>query len=351
MSGALLPSLIETFTPHSHRFAVLADTLVNMTAIAGLLGMVIGTLIWFQGLSYIARPNIRRRWGTLPRLSLPPTLDRAARDHISLSTFWCERIGLLPYIGGIYPWLYIAAMPGNIAHPVRTGTAQVHPSITNISYALLAFMPAVIPALVTSRIVEKRIASANLYTELCNFLWPPDSVRPVRQVQFNLPADPLGAQRAELAQIADRLLATAKQLDAHQPRGFSPHPISTLLRGSYRSIHQFLRSRDSLNASVPDSLKEILTLVVMVLSSPHDFSTYNRLDEQVTAFDQHGDPAVELSSKQPSRLAIFAGRAATGIQRANAVTLSLATIAAIMILITLAALGRISIETLVSHLK
>ena len=92
-------------------------------------------------------------------------------------------------------------------------------------------------------------------------------------------------------------------------------------------------------------------MVIAVLLGPRALTVYHQLDERVTAFDQQGDPAVELISKPPSRLAVLADRTTASIQRINAVTVSIATIAALLLAVILAALGRINLSALVEHLR
>lgn len=226
------------------------------------------------------------------------------------------------------------------------------PSSTAASLTVIVILSSsLVPALIVTAIMRRRMVSAQLCGKLHDLLWRRDHPEETTRQWQLLPVDPLGSKRSELADIAMDLSAVALRLDAHQARGFAPHPIATLLRGSHRAIQQFLRSKNSLDESTPSSLREILTTVAIVLSVPRDISVYHQLDKQVAAFDQHDDPAVELIIRPPSRLAVFADRATSSIQRISAVTVSIATFIAVLLAVILALLDKISLAALMGQLK
>jgi hypothetical protein len=209
-----------------------------------------------------------------------------------------------------------------------------------------------IPAMAVARVVENRLVSAKVCLEIIEVIQPPKPADSTHEMDYpGVIADPLGSRRSALAQIARLLADAARQLDAQQPRGLPPHPISTLLRAASLSVRRFLGNQRSLHMPIPEDLTELLKTTLALFAAHRDQTAYQRLAEQAAAFDEHGDPAVDLIGNPPSRFVAFASRTVTSIPKIAIVITSIATITAIIIAVTLALLHRMNITDLLQYLK
>jgi hypothetical protein len=321
-----------------------SKTLIYAAKFDGIAGLTVGTLCWIIGLSYAI--NHDPVCG-LPRLSFPAELSRDSRDRVALSIFWQRCAGMTKIISTAYPWVFALA-PGDASG--GGGTQSQVPTSFLLLFLTVLVASSVAPGLIIERAVARRMVFARIYTSVYRMLWGDKRGPAARPNRAGLPFDPLGPRRANLAEIADDLSVLARRLDARQLRGFAPHPVSTMLRGSHRLIRQFLESRGSLKETIPESLGETLTMLLVVLSGPYDAAVYEHLDERISAFSPDGAPAVALIDKPPGRLAVLVDRALRSVQRINAVTISMAAAAAILLAVILAVLGKISYSALLGHL-
>jgi hypothetical protein len=200
--------------------------------------------------------------------------------------------------------------------------------------------------------IELRLVSAKVCEELCLLLKPAeDSKQSEHKHSTGLIVDPLGSRRLDLAQIAMHLNDTARQLDARQKRGFSPHPISTLLRAVSRTIGEFLANERSLRGIIPCDLTETLATTLALLGNDKDQSVYHRVKQKVSAFDEHGNPAVDVPERQPSRIARLMSFTVSGIPKMALLVTSIATVAAITIAVALVLLHRMNTGELLNYLR
>jgi hypothetical protein len=346
-AGFFLPAVIDTLLlPQDYSSGLLSDVLTRTSLVGGVIGAILAGYVWLRGLSYVARPSMR----------LPSELSRAGRDHLMINIYWYDRLRTAGMFSACYPWLFlfVGILSIHNNNDPSTGNPtwyENYPYLLGILFVIGIFLPTMVPALVVGHLIERRMVSARVSEELSVLLEGHDGSGASREDAFpKLIADPLGA-RKDLAQIAEHLSDAARELDARQMRGFSPHPISTLLRGVSLSIHQFLESEESLQRSVPSELRDTLTMTLSLLSAEHGPDLYHCLAEVVSAFDGKGLPAVELIEKPPGWLAVLASSALATIPRIALVVTSIAATVAIVIATTLTILHRMNIEQLLRFLR
>ena len=284
----------------------------------------------------------------------PATLSRSARDHVSLNVYWCNRINTAALFAVIYPWLFLAVLPSGTSGSssnVGSHSSQTVPPLLALGIIILALAPGVIAVLTFVRPIENRMASARACQEISQLLQPEETEEAGETLYPGLIADPLGRRRWELAEIVQHLADAARRLDAQQPRGLPPHPVSTLLRAVSKSIRRFLGNQRSLRGPMPGDLTEMLETTLAVLGISQDQDVYDRLAKQADAFDEHGEPTVELTGKPPGRLATFASRIADSVPKIALVITSIAAVAVIITALILDALHRMNVTQLLSYLK
>ena len=272
-----------------------------------------------------------------------------------MNIYWYSQIKTATIFAAAYPWVFfivaLTSLPGN-SSAGDSSSSQNYPYLAGSLFFLAFSIPSLIPVLAAARPIERRMVSAKVSEELGLLLEDQGEDEVSGESAFpKLIADPLGARRKDLAEIADHLSDTAKELDARQMRGFSPHPISTLLRGVSHSIHQFLGSEESLQGSVPDGLRETLVMTLALLSVRRDPDLYHSLAQRVAAFDSDGLPAVELIEKPPSWMSILAARTLASIPRITVAVIGMAAIVAIIIASILTILHRMNLEELLRYLR
>jgi hypothetical protein len=186
--------------------------------------------------------------------------------------------------------------------------------------------------------------------KICQLLDPDRDLSRNNMRALLLIPDPLAQIRAQLGRICDLLAEGARNLDAEQVRGHTPHPTASLMRGVARTIGQFLQGPRSYDTRLPDDLRETLSMVVAVLCGSADLVVFNALAQQVAAFDDDGKPSANLYVKPPGRLAAFYSRATSTVTGITAIVAALTGIAVPMIAVVLIVLGRLDIEGLLGHL-
>ena len=353
-SAFLLPAIIKNlFLSPYYRSGLLGTVLTHAAVIDGLLGAMVAIYVWLLGLSYIARPGIHRKVGP-PHLYLPDTLRSADCDHLAVNIYWYYRIKTAALFAALYPWVFLIV--GTVSVPTGSSSGDnssgTFSFVIGVGIAIAIMVPCLGPPMAIAHLIERRMISAQVGAETCSLLESIKERKLDKQTTSSaLIVDPLGQFRRHLTSIAEHLADAARELDARQVRGFSPHPISTLLRAVSRSIRQFLKSEQSLWGSIPAELVDTLTMTVALLTAPRDQDIYHSLGEKVSAFGKDGEPAVELMDKPPGRLAILASRTVTSVPRIGLVITSIAGIAVILTAIILTLLHKMNVHELLSYLQ
>ncbi|MCA1672351.1 MAG: hypothetical protein LC799_09170 [Actinobacteria bacterium] len=102
---------------------------------------------------------------------------------------------------------------------------------------------------------------------------------------------------------------------------------------------------------IPEKLTETLRLTLLVLAGACGVNNYKALATRVSAFDDTGNPSVELFTKPPGRLARLYERMTATVTRTAALVAGLTGLTVPVIAIFLAVLGKIQIEPLLRLLK
>jgi hypothetical protein len=355
IAAAFLPGMVPILLlPSSFNSGELGRLLAKTALVAGAVGAVTATYLWLLGLGYVARPSIQRRM-RLTRLSFPAGLSQTTRDRIALNIYWYSRISSATIFAAIYPWWFFIitlASTSSNSQSTSSGFSHTFPILLSALILLAAFSITMIPAMAVARPIELRMVSAKVCEELCLLLQPAEGADPEDKERFpGLIADPLRSRRRGLAQVAGHLADTARQLDARQKRGLPPHPISTLLRAVSHAIRKFLGNERSLQGIIPDDLTEMLGTTLALLGADDEQSVYHRLAHQISAFDEHGNPAVEVIERPPGRVAHLMSFTVTGIPKLALVITSIAGVAAISIAVALVFLHRMNVSELLHYLR
>lgn len=351
--GAALPLLLSFALPSDEK--QLQEALLEAALAAGAIGALIAVLAWIRGLGYVARPDLPRR-GNLPRLAFPPGTTAEGRARVALNAFGYAQIGPLAMVGFLYPWLLLFALDAGL--PETSPDQQGGPPglsispLVGIGYLLLFFLPTALAVRATAGLLRRRLAASAAVVAIAEFLGPPPTPKPsdaADRLADGVP-DPLRHTRDRLVRVAERLTEAARQLDARERRGFTPHPLATVLRGSANRVHEFLASDRALAPAPPDDLVRVLTLTFQVLVGPARPEPRAELAGLVAAFDEEGAPAVALHARPPGRLSTALTRATTGVERAVLLLGGTATIVGLVLAVVLAAFGSGDANDLVGHL-
>lgn len=354
MGPAFLFYMVGMLVPVDRLPREFGSALQRAVWITGALGAVVGTYVWLRGLSYIAHPQAERR-GRVPRLMLPSELGRCGRDRLAVNAFWLTHIRTAELFAAMYPFFTVAAMGAfasqRSAAPPSARTTT--PTLISLALLLLAISPMLMPAIAAGTRLQRRFAASQAAVEICSLLRPTTTPGDgERRADFlEIIPEPEGTRREDLARISDRLHEAAGQLDAQQPRGFAPHPTATLLRGVAETIRQFLRGPHAYGSVLSLDLSETLRLTLLVLAGPRDPGAYGLLASRVSAFDEAGNPSVELFVKPPGRIARLYARATASVARTAALVAAFASIAVPLIATALVLLGKIDAEQFLGHLK
>jgi hypothetical protein len=354
-AAAFLPWSVQALLlPSSFASGGLGNWLTETAFLVGGVGALAAMFYWLLGLQYVARPSIQRRL-LPPRLLFPAGLSRDARDNLTLNIYWHSRISSAVKFAAMYPWWFFAvvvASSSSNSSSGSSGSSQSTPTLLLSLILLLALSVTLIPAMAVARPIEFRTISAKVCQELCLFLQPNESDNQRDEDRFpDLIVDPLGSRRLELAEVAMHLADAARQLDARQKRGFSPHPISTLLRAVSRVIREFLSNERSLRILIPHDLTELLSMTLSMLGTHYDEAVYHCLIQQVSAFDERGNPTVDAIERPPSRAVRLMSFTTSGIPKIALVVTSIAAIAAISMAVALALLHRMNLNELLRYLR
>jgi hypothetical protein len=332
----------------------LGAQLSRTVSATGTLGAVVGTYLWLRGLSYIARPHAERR-GRLPRLVVPIDVSRRGRDRLAVNAYWNAKIGSAVFFAAVYPFVVVGAVTAfALLQPPAASTSAdtTTPPLVALGLLVLLVGPAMVPAFAAGARLERRFAAWRAAVEVCSLLLPATPREDDHKIDFpDLIPDLQGKRREDLARTSELLVEAAGQLDARQPRGFAPHPTATLLRGAADMIRRFLRGPHAYDLALPDDLVDTLRLTLVVLAGPRDPGVYRRLAVRVSAFDDAGNPSVELFVKPPGRLAVLYGRATASAARTAALVAALAGLAVPFIAAALVLLGKMDLERFISLLK
>lgn len=366
----VVPPLVGFFAPTSFLFIihllvvsgasnVTQDVLLRVVLIIGLLGAMIATWIWVRGLSYIANPRVEH--GRAPELRTPKELSKNARDRLAINIYWCEhgRHHAEPFCM-IYPLIIfflvsVIASPSSFSelsstsNSVNVGPPQV---LLGLLYLVIAVTPSAVPTLIVFNRVRRRFSGSRAAVEICRLLWPSDGGKSDSEViGLDLIPESSEANRGTLIRITELLNEAGRQLDVQQPRGFTPHPRSTILRGVAHVTRQHLATLGAHNPQLPEDLKETLRRTLFILVGSSNANDYKELAARVSAFDEAGQPSVELFTKPPGRVARFYERATSTAARTGGLIAALTSVAVPITALALAALGGLEIEPLLNLLK
>ncbi|NUW40192.1 hypothetical protein [Nonomuraea rhodomycinica] len=276
-------------------------------------------------------------------------LGRHGKTRIAVDAFWLSHIRSATLIVG--------ASQTSVFFPVLVGggLTKTFTWLESGPFPLLlivaVYLPPVFWALWIMGRLEKRWASMELPVRLAQLLDPiqSESGPSIDGEDGFLPALD-HALRKKLIAIVGLLDNSANRLDAQQPVGFTPHPISTLLRGASVQLREFLVG-PNYGAQLSSRLDEILRLILVIFSEPKDAAQYDKLASLVEAFDEQGTPSIELPVKPPGKLSRLFSRATASAQGTLAIMGGLIASLVPLLAIALVLLGKIDIEKLVELLK
>lgn len=358
MAPVLCLALVRfTLLPPRSQHSPLGDALSNAILLTGSLGAVCGTWVWLRGLSYIAKPYAKRR--RLPRLRVPVELNRRSRDLLAINIFWREQTRTAYFFASMYPFLILMAMSATLdpsafsePSPVPPSTDSGMPILITLLIMFLFLAPSLVPARTAAKWVQRRFADSQAAEDLCSVLrfCDPETSAP-ELIDADVIQDSMEMRRTELARVGELLHQAAGQLDAQQPPGFTPHPTATIFRGIVQKIRQHLSSPNAYDAQIPEKLTETLRLTLLVLAGACGVNDYKALAAHVSAFDDTGNPSVELFTKPPGRLARLYEWMTATVTRTAALVAGLTTLAVPVTAVFLAVLGKIQIEPLLHLLK
>jgi hypothetical protein len=371
---AAMPPLIvvELFTQPVRQQAELGGFIGRGTVLAGVAGAFAGTYVWIKGLAFVARPAHARKIG-LPPLVFPDGLSNEVRDFLAFNIYWRSCLFNGCVFAAAYPWFFIAAFAVAVSgNSHGSGQMQSAPA-ASFAITLVEAVPALLPAMLVSHAIERRLVHAKVCKALCDVLKPGPraATAPAGSGQGGGPSratldtsdfalDPFGRLRDRLAEIAAGLDGAAALTDRRQKPGLAAHPAATLMRAVAKAVRQYLSNRQSLRDTIPDEMKEMLTSTLVLFAAHHDPAVYDRLDGQiqvfglagqVQAFDSDGNPAVGPQGKPPGRVARLASRVFTGIPNVSLTVSNIATLVVIAAAVILVLRHAVTIEQFMQYLK
>ncbi|WP_027659827.1 hypothetical protein [Salinispora fenicalii] len=301
-----LPYVVLLLVPGATAGGEFAEAINRVGHLTGALGVLVAIRIFLNGLRYIAQPGKPR--GKVPGLRIPDDLSSRGRDRLAANAFWFRMAHTVELLAAMYPILVLVAVipdlgtattPSSAATPSSDAGSMLPPLLGLIVF-FLAVMPMLVPAHIAASFLRRRLAGWELSVEICQLLSPP--VLEGRADSLEMP-EPLravaDAHRSSLVDIAVLLDRTAGLWDRRQPRGYTPHPVATVLRAVSASIRRHLQSPESCEPTFPLDLRETLRMVLDLLVEPEGTSSLRELASRVQAFDEDGTPTAETFVKPP----------------------------------------------------
>jgi hypothetical protein len=123
-----------------------------------------------------------------------------------------------------------------------------------------------------------------------------------------------------------------------------------LLRAAAREIRRYLASARSLDTDLPDGVRAVLANLAVVLAGPRDPSRYRQFAQRVSAFDEDGNPDVDLVPRPRGRLAALLGQIADAIDRTHRSLVGITGIAALVVVVVWIVLHRPSLGSVLPYL-
>jgi hypothetical protein len=339
----LLPLLWQNSRPK------LLDEELELTAvIAAILLAVLVTGLWLRGLSYMGRPQIDRI-GTLPHIS-SHDLSLDVRNNLALNIFWYSQLWWAGAVGACYPWLF--ATVTNLVSSNSPATSKTGAQSNSSLIGIIVLAATIIPPFLTVHFIRRQMVWWKVCRELYLLVQSSDDDRNSSRafLTFFRASDPLIKQRGHLAHVALDLSYSARVFEGRQVKNLGPHPISTILRAVSRCIRQFLASQESLRESIPTELMNTLSMTLAMLCQSKPSAVYRHLARQVSAFDQNGDPAVDLERGTQNRIVAFANRTTAGLKGAASLIVALGTSILIIVLCILYIRHRIGTNGVLRYL-
>ncbi|QOC94727.1 hypothetical protein [Micromonospora craniellae] len=329
-----------------------ADELNKVILLTGSPASAIAVVLFVRGLCFIAEPDKQRRG--LPQLHIPQGLSRQGRDRLALNVFWYETSPIVGAVAAVYSVTLLVSFVSTL-EPASTDStyfSESAPPLVVILFLALTLVPVIAPAQFAAAVLRRRLAAWRLPVEICELLTPAqvdESAKPL-EVPEAIPGT-TEPRRARLIRVAELLVEAAARVDARQPRGFTPHPTATLLRAVSGSVRQHLQGPASYERTLPPQTQETLRIVLRLLAEPPTAPTITELARRTRAFDEEGRPAVESFAKPPGRLSAAVARLTTSVQRTATALAAVAGIAATLLAVSLAIVGKLDSGALLGHLK
>ena len=275
----------------------------------------------------------------------------------AINIYWHYRVKTAAIFAACYPWLFFgvafAGLSGN-SSASGSNSSQASAYLVGLLFLVALSFPFPVPGLSCGAPYRTSHGARQGLGRSGASCWEDQQEGKVdREGAFaRLVTDPLGTRRKELAKIAEHLCRHGQSAGCTAGTWFfPPSDLHTLAGGFSRSIHQFLGGKESLQASVPDDLRETLVMTLALLSVRRDPDLYHRLAQRVAAFDSDGLPAVELTENPPGWISILAARTLATIPRITVAVIGMAAIAAIIIASILTILHRMNLEELLRYLR
>ncbi len=307
-------------------------TWIGIVSIVSLL--VAEAWLWQWGLRYVAVADSENSY-KLPCLHFPE-LARSIRDRLALRVFWYGTFKYRLTLATCAVWIFLAL--DAVVTPIKSERIADAAGI----FTVLLISPFIFS--LTQRIMERELLFDRIVTEACFLLDPTVSSPKSKGRQYSSQIDdPLENRRTDLGNLVGRLSDAARMLDARQVRGIAPHPVSTLLRAGSQYLWRFLSNERSLSATIPDDVSDVLRSTVMVLVMPGEPASRQALLQHAKAFDEDGNPIVNLEIPPLRRLAVATNRMAAAIAGIQTPLVNLATIAVIFAVVILFAVHRLNI--------
>lgn len=350
--GLFVPLTVFVLLSQISKSALLGEVLIRTGLVGAILALALGAGFWLQGLSYLARPQVRRV-GTLPRLSVRG-LSSNVRNNLALNIFWYSRLKWVGIFAGAYPWIFLLVLTfsegASSSGAGKSSSAKIS-TLEGIVILIMLIAVTVVPPLMTVRFIGRRIVSWKVSGELYLLLNPrEDAGKRNRRYPPIFPMmDPLGHKRYQLARIAQDLSSAAKVVDAGKVIDRGHHPISTILQAVSARIWQFLTSSQSLQETLPDDFVNVLDMTLVMLCQSESPEAYRQVAERVAAFDENGSP-LATPEKGNLRIVALAGSVTAVLRGASALIVGLATSVAILIICVLYIRHRIDLNSVLKYL-
>jgi hypothetical protein len=152
-------------------------------------------------------------------------------------------------------------------------------------------------------------------------------------------ADPIGKNRAILAQLADNLEVYANWLPRVSAREVVTNPLALIARATTRQIRAFVRGRASLDEGSTREIDQILQELAIVFAGPSDLNIIGSLADRLKVFEDDGTPSADVVTPTPSRIVKILRKSSAGLEaterRAQSIQnlLPLVIIAGVLILV------------------